>query len=216
MTTVAVIIARGGSQRLPTKNTLPFHGLPLVAHKIKQLHRCRMVSEVIVGSEDEKILTEARIMGATALPRAPEFCDEKSRSWNDVIYDMVTRIHGDVVLWAHCTNPCIRPETYDEAIRRYALSTKDSLIGVTAVRNHFWWNSKPLNFDPQAPSHVPAAGVQPLYFQNGGIFIAARVAMARWRYVYGPDPELFEIPEREAVDIDTREDYEQALRLYKP
>lgn len=216
MTVSAVIIARGGSTRLPNKNMLPFHGLPLVAHKIRQLRRCAKVDRVYVGSESERILNEARIFGAIPVVREPEFCDEKTRSWNDVIHDMTTRIEGDVVLWAHCTNPCILPDTYDRAIHRYLVGGADSLIGVTRVYNHFWWMGHPLNFNPQAPVHQTAAQTQPLYFQNGGIFIAERAAMAHWRYVYGPNPGLFVVEPDEATDIDTQADYEHALKVYKP
>lgn len=216
MSVTAVIIARGGSQRLPNKNMLDFHGLPLVAHKVRQLKQCQHITGVVVGSDSLEILQAAEAEGAETVRRAPEYCDEKSRSWNEVIHHMLERTKGDTIVWAHCTNPCIRPETYDRAIKAFRQSANDSLIGVTPFRNHIWWRGKPLNFDPRALKHTVAANLEPVYFQNGGLFIAKRAAMLDWQYVYGMDPLLFEIHEAEAIDIDTAEDYEAALREYSP
>lgn len=214
MSVTAVIIARGGSQRLPNKNMLDFHGLPLVAHKVRQLKQCRHITGVAVGSDSLEILQAAEAEGAETVRRAPEYCDEKSRSWNEVIYHMLERTKGDIIVWAHCTNPCIRSRTYDRAIEAFRQSTNDSLIGVTPFRSHVWWHGLPLNFDPRAPKHVVAAELEPIYYQNGGLFIAKRVAMLNWQYVYGTNPLLFEIHEQEAIDIDTAADYEHALKAY--
>lgn len=214
MKTTAIVIARGGSTRLPNKNMLPFHGVPLVAHKVSQLLRCKYIDEVVVGSDDLVILETAHIAGAKIIRREPEFCDEKSRSWNEVIHDMVTKVDATTVVWAHCTNPCIRPETYGRAVRCFMATDGDSLVSVTPFQNHVWWNGRPLNFDPHAPEHVVAAKLPPVYFQNGGIFIARREDMEKWRYVYGTQPEMFVIEPREAIDVDTQEDLDRAREYY--
>jgi CMP-N-acetylneuraminic acid synthetase len=212
MSVVAVVIARAGSERLPNKNMLDFHGLPLVAHKVRQLMRCAKIDRVVVGSDSQEILDAVKNEGATTLWRDPEFCDEKSRPWNDVIHDVVSRVHGDVIVWAHCTNPCIKSSTYDRAVQLFERTHHDSIVSVSSIHNHIWWRDKPLNFDPYSGAHVAARDLPHVYYQNGGIFVAKRVAMVEWRYVYGPDPELMWLPADEAIDIDTEADYFRALR----
>jgi CMP-N-acetylneuraminic acid synthetase len=214
MKTTAVVIARGGSARLPNKNLLTFYGRPLVAHKVWQLKQCKFIDEVVVGSDSEAILTAAVREGALPLQREPEFCDEKSRSWNDVIHNMVSQLDATTIVWAHCTNPCISPSTYDRAIRCFMMTDGDSLVSVTPFRNHVWWNGRPLNFDPYNKPHEPARVLPPIYFQNGGIFIAKRRDMETWRYVYGKTPEMFQIDASEAVDVDTQEDLDKAKEWY--
>lgn len=216
MSVSAVIIARGGSQRVPSKNLLDFHGRPLVAHKVWQLKQCPSIDKVFVGSDSLDILDAAHKEGAEGVHRTAPYCDERSRTWNEVIYDMVTRITGDTVVWAHCTNPCIKPATYEKALHYFGNTRHDSIISVTPYRNHLWWMGKPLNFDPYKRDHLVAANLQPILFQNGGIFIAHRIAMQTWSYVYGPNPELMVVGEDEATDIDTQEDYERALKVYTP
>jgi CMP-N-acetylneuraminic acid synthetase len=213
--TTAIIIARGGSSRLPNKNLQRFNNRTLVGHKVWQLKQCALIDEVVVGSDSEAILAAAQVEGALTLRRADEFCDEKSRSLNDVIVDMVSRVECSTVVWAHCTNPCIQPATYDRAVRCFQSTDGDSLVSVTPFHNHVWWNGRPLNFDPYGTEHVVAAKLPPVYFQNGGIFIASRENMLKWRYMYGRCPEMFQIDPDEASDVDTFEDLAHAVSIYR-
>lgn len=220
----AVIIARAGSQRVPDKNMRLFHGKPLVVHKVEQLKRCKHVDEIFVGSDSLEILLAASEAGAQVRHRAPEFCDEKSRSWNEVIVDMALRVPGDVILWAHCTNPCIRPETYDLALHRYTQLVEndsgDSLVSVTPVRGHGWVLNpitrvyQPVNHNPWDGLHSVAADLQPVFFQNGGIFIYDRQAMIQNKYVYGKQPAFFVLERPESIDIDTESDFQDAVLAY--
>jgi CMP-N,N'-diacetyllegionaminic acid synthase len=223
MRIASITIARGGSRRLPAKNTYLFAGRPLVAHKAWQLSKCPSIDEIIVGSDDDAILAAAKAQGVTTMRRAPEFCDEVSRPWNDVIVDMVSRVEADVILWAHCTNPCIRPETYERAIAEFLSrdsSSFDSLVGVSQFRNHIWFCGRPLNANPftfqreRASPHQVAADVEPVYYQNGGLFIARREDILKWGYVYGPHGRVFVIDHDEATDIDTLEDMTRAKNFY--
>lgn len=214
----AVIIARAGSQRLPNKNMMLFHGKPLVVHKVLQLKRCKQVSRIVVGSDSPEILKAAEDAGAEVRLREPEFCDEKSRTWNEVILDMALRVPGEVILWAHCTNPCIRAETYDRAIARYKQLLDDrigdSLVSVSRIQGHIWARMdgvlRPVNFEPWTKAHQVAADVEPVYTQNGGIFVYGRHAMIRSRYVYGNNPGFMTLEHPECIDVDTQADFDAA------
>lgn len=210
MSVTAVIIARGGSERLPGKNLMMFKGRPLVAHKVAQLKQCKTIDRVIVGTDSATIAEAASEAGAEIRMRRPEYCDEKSRSWNEVIHDMASMVPGDIIVWAHCTNPCIQPRTYDRAVAKFYESVGDSVVSVHAVQTHVWFRNHPLNFDPQSVPHKVARELEPVYIQNGGIFIAYRADMQALSYVYGPDPAMFEIDAQEAIDIDTEEDWRRA------
>ena len=63
----AIIPAKGMSNRLPSKNTLEFGESNLLVHKIRQLKQVDAITEVIVSSEDDDILTMADKEGARAI-----------------------------------------------------------------------------------------------------------------------------------------------------
>lgn len=80
VTVVAVILARGGSKRLPRKNVLPCGGRPLIAWSIAVAHAARGISRVIVSSDDDEILQVARDEGCEVVKRPAELASDDSSS----------------------------------------------------------------------------------------------------------------------------------------
>ena len=64
MSAVAIIPARGGSQRIPRKNIKLFNGEPMIAHSIRAALASGVFDEVVVSTDDEEIAEVARTHGA--------------------------------------------------------------------------------------------------------------------------------------------------------
>jgi CMP-N,N'-diacetyllegionaminic acid synthase len=67
----AVICARGGSVRVPSKNLLPIAGKPMIAYTIDAARESGVFGRVIVNSEDDAILAVAQHHGAELYRRPP-------------------------------------------------------------------------------------------------------------------------------------------------
>ncbi len=67
--TTAVIIARGGSTRVPRKNVMDICGHPLIAWSIRQALGCKYVEDVWVTTEDREIKEVALRYGAKVIDR---------------------------------------------------------------------------------------------------------------------------------------------------
>lgn len=226
-----VIVARGGSVRIPKKSMLKLGEETLIARKIRQLQETNRVDRVIFGSDDWKMLEHANKCGAEVFERPKYFCDEKRASANDMIGNMLTLFKTDIVVWAHCTNPFISSQTYDLAIQSfleaYQEGRNDSLLSVVELREHLWCKSvvggggilqskesvSPLNYNPFASRHIPASKLEPYYMQDGGIFIQPYQQMLQNSYFFGKNPLLFVVPEEEFLDINTQRDYLLAKAL---
>ena len=63
-TVVALIPARGGSQRVPGKNVLPLAGHPLLAWSIASARESGIFARVVVSTDSEEIAEVARRYGA--------------------------------------------------------------------------------------------------------------------------------------------------------
>lgn len=61
---LAIIPARGGSKGLPRKNIIPLGGKPLIAHTIEAALESRLITRVVVSTEDREIAEVAEIHGA--------------------------------------------------------------------------------------------------------------------------------------------------------
>lgn len=205
----AIIVARKGSERIKNKSMLKLDGETLIARKIRQLQQCKLINRVILGSDSEEMLEEARNAGAEAIKRPEYYCNEITASANQMIKNMCSLIQTDIVVWAHCTNPLLSSQTYDKAIETYLnnLPDYDSLLSVTKLQEHLWQDSKPLNYNPWGERHIPARELKPLYMQDGGIFIQSHQNMSKNSYFFGEKPYLFEIPSDEFLDINNYRDY---------
>ncbi|MGE6385881.1 pseudaminic acid cytidylyltransferase [Pseudomonas sp. NPDC078416] len=64
MTAVAIIPARGGSQRIPRKNIKLFNGEPVIAYSIRAALASGVFDQVVVSTDDEEIADVARAHGA--------------------------------------------------------------------------------------------------------------------------------------------------------
>lgn len=212
MSVVAIVVARGGSVRLPGKALLPFGESTLIGHKIDTLKKCALVDRVVVNTDSAAIRDEAVRHGAVAIAGRDYAGDTR-----EMIRDSAEKAGGSIILWAHPTNPLVGAERYDQALRAfYSYGLHDSLCSVFTIQRHAWFQGTPSNFSPTAERHKLASELAPIQFQDGAIFIQTRKAMLDNKYFYGSRPLLFEIPAYEGIDIDTREDYEAALRLSQP
>lgn len=207
----AVIVARKGSVRVPSKNMLPLGDDTLISRKIKQLKQSKYIDRVVFGSDSDEMLKHAIEFGAECIRRPDYYCDEKQASANDMIHNMMELINTDVVVWAHCTNPLLTSSTYDEAILSFDKGLDegfDSLLSVVELKEHLWGeNKKPLNYNPYQSRHTPARELPPYYMQDGGIFIQPYMQMKSNSYFFGKHPQLFIIPKEEFLDINDMRDY---------
>ena len=64
MSAIAIIPARGGSQRIPRKNIKLFNGEPMIAHSIRVALASGVFDRVIVSTDGEEIADVARASGA--------------------------------------------------------------------------------------------------------------------------------------------------------
>ncbi len=63
MTGLCVIPARGGSKRIPSKNTMEFMGIPMICHSLNAAADSDLFSEIHVSTESEEIMAVAEDAG---------------------------------------------------------------------------------------------------------------------------------------------------------
>src|SRR3990172_8738044 len=71
MQVLCLIIARGGSQRVPNKNIRPLAGRPLLAYSIEAARRSRYVNRIVVSTDSDAIAEVAQKEGAEIPFRRP-------------------------------------------------------------------------------------------------------------------------------------------------
>ena len=200
----AIIPVRAGSTRLKNKNIAPFAGTNLLVHKIHQLQEVKEITRIVVSSDSDLMLAMASSAGAETHKRAPEYCDEKTKTFGEVVRHIAESVEGDDILWATCTSPLVFPKDYREAIEAYYTALEkgfDSLMSVESFKRYIWNEDGPLNYE-LGLKHVPSQQLPTLYFVTDGILIAPRLKMIEWAYFHGRHPYKFIVDKRTGCDID--------------
>src|SRR3990172_8734101 len=100
MTTVVIILARGGSKGIPRKNIIDFCGKPLMAWTIEQCLAARGVDSVWVSSDSEEILDVGSAYGAYPIQRPEELSGDMATSESGWLHalEVIEKIVGTVDL----------------------------------------------------------------------------------------------------------------------
>ena len=116
-TITAIIPVRAGSSRLKNKNIAPFAGTNLLINKINQLKQVRQITSIVVSSDSDLMLEMARSAGTQTHKRAPEYCDEQTRSFGEVVRHIAENVEGETILWATYTSPLALRASFGEERR---------------------------------------------------------------------------------------------------
>ncbi|MEV6112162.1 N-acylneuraminate cytidylyltransferase [Streptomyces sp. NPDC052109] len=140
---LAVIPARGGSKGVPAKNLAPVGGVPLVARAVRECRATRLVTDVVVSTDDQAIAAAAREAGAEVVLRPTAIAGDTATSEAAVLHAMDAHeaLHGaavDVVLLVQCTSPFIVREDIDGVAGAVVENGADTAVTVAPFHGFIW------------------------------------------------------------------------------
>ena len=111
MKIVGIIPARYASTRLPGKPLLDIGGKVMIQHVYERALQSRLIDEVIVATDDERIVDAVELFGGTAVMTSVEHPSGTSRAAEvvkNMDVDLIINIQGD--------EPLIKTEMIDELV----------------------------------------------------------------------------------------------------
>ncbi|MEQ6023414.1 N-acylneuraminate cytidylyltransferase [Streptomyces salinarius] len=140
---LAVIPARGGSKGVPAKNLAAVGGVPLVVRAVRECRAARLVTDVVVSTDDQAIAAAAREAGAEVVLRPAAIAGDTATSEAAVLHAMDAHeaLHGaavDVVLLVQCTSPFLVREDVDGVAGAVAGGGADTAVTVAPFHGFVW------------------------------------------------------------------------------
>eukprot|EP00518_Triparma_eleuthera_P013929 CAMPEP_0182467920 /NCGR_PEP_ID=MMETSP1319-20130603/14710_1 /TAXON_ID=172717 /ORGANISM="Bolidomonas pacifica, Strain RCC208" /LENGTH=543 /DNA_ID=CAMNT_0024668065 /DNA_START=212 /DNA_END=1843 /DNA_ORIENTATION=+ len=122
---------------------------------------------------------------------------------------------ADYVMYTTCVTPFMSRECIEEmvSIFRFQPEKYDSVVSVGKSMNFFWFEGRPLNFDPA--KQCKSQDLSPLLNVTYGACIIARTQMIETRNCVGSKPMLYEVDELQAIDIDSALDFVISEQLFE-
>jgi CMP-N,N'-diacetyllegionaminic acid synthase len=223
---VALIPARGGSQRVARKNIKPLAGKPLLVWTIYAAKAAGVFDAVFVSTEDEEIAAVAVDHDADVLFRPPEYAGNFSPDIDWVMHAIrFFRRNGKDAFGAFAllrpTSPFRRAETIQRAVAQWRErgADSDSLRAVQPVREHpgkMWeLDGEHQTMTPfhgfglhAPPSHSrPTQSLPPVWVQNASLEIAHTKTVNEQRSISGERVMPFITEGHEGLDINSELDW---------
>lgn len=216
MKTIVIIPARGGSKRLPGKNTMLLDNLPLIAHSIAYAKKHSFIDAIYVSTDDADIKKTALSFGAEVIDRPLSISGDFEPTVSALKHAIIS-IDEEVenVILLQATNPLRPEELLQEAFAVFQKGDYDSLFTVTRnhqklgkiTRNKFI----PFNYEIGQRSQ----DLEPLFFENGLLYIS-KASLILEDKIISENAYPLEVNHPFAnVDIDTQEDFDYAEYVLK-
>lgn len=211
MRILAIIPARAGSKGIPNKNIRIIGGHPLVYYSIKNALKSEYITDVIVSTDSTEVRIIAQQMGAQYKWRDESLCGD-SVTLDAVINDAIpTNQQFDYIVTMQPTSPTLEVATLDAAIK-YAIDNKLDTVISAINAPHLSWGVKDGKKIPNYKERLNRQYLPPCYLETGAFVISKRdVVTSKTRI--GKKVDIFEVPEREAVDVDTFQDLKSVASI---
>lgn len=209
MRTIAFVPIKLNSERLPHKNLLPLGGHPLCWHISNTLISVPEIDEVYVFCSDPSV--KEYIPSQVKLLLRDKSLDQDHVLGAEIYTSFLKEVFADIYILAHTTSPFIRAETVAHALEKVRDGSHDSAFTAQRIQTFSWYQSRPINYDL---THVPRTqDIEPVFVETSGFYIFRRDLFTEHGRRIGFSPYIQEVDMREAVDIDTQEDYDFACLL---
>ncbi len=126
MAAIAVIPARFGSTRFPAKILASSTGRPLVQHVVDQARKCRLLHDVIVATDDARIVEALRPFGTQAVMTSPAH-----QSGTDRIAEVARGLSADIIVNVQGDEPEIEPGIIDALVEKLQTGPDDMATAAT-------------------------------------------------------------------------------------
>ena len=201
-------------------------GKPLIVYSIENAKALReelhLDVDVAVSTDDEELGGIVEKRGVEVIARPASLATD-SVTLDPVIYHAVCfmeekkGIRYDIVITMQATSPTLKKTTIKNAIEYFEDHEFDTVLSATNKPHLSWGINEAGEYVKNYDKRLNSQELPPNYLETGGFLITRRECVSEHSRI-GKKVSIFEIPEDEAVDIDTYSDWvlcENILRRKK-
>ncbi len=220
---ISIILARGGSKRIPKKNLKKINGKTLVEISIDHSKKSKYINETIVSTDDDEIKLVSNSAGATVVDRPHHLRDDNTVNEADnILLDVIQKrlkkgLVDDIIVLLYPTAPLRKTEYIDKAIDKIKKDNCDSVLSL--VKDHCYiWKEKnnlisPINYDYN--NRVPSAVHDfTQYRENKSIYACKSELLIKNKVRVGGKIGYILMSTLESIDIDNYDELDLCRYLF--
>lgn len=205
MKIIAFVPAKGNSSRIKNKNLSILDGDFLFRSALSKLKQSKIINEVVLDTDCEKIINYTSHMNISVLKRSADLANNDTDG-HQLFRNEVESRNADIYIQLLCTAPFLSIKTIDTALKKFICSTKTSLVFVTKEKQYLWSDNNPT----YGYSKIPNSNDLPDTIKESMCFYAVKKKDGKITKRFDKNVMLFEINQKEAFDVNTPEDLEYA------
>lgn len=220
----AVILARGGSKRIPKKNIKMFLGKPLISYPIDTCVESNAFGNIIVSSDSMDIINAGLKFGAN------NFIKRENAFSNDMVSAFETAQESARILSGEYPDDSLLTIMYGTSIFVKPYMIKQSVEALREFNCEMVFAATKFNFPPQRgfriideravainPEHFLSRSqdLEQLYHDVGQIYTASLKYWKSAKNIFSKNSKALLIPGSEVQDIDTLDDWKNAEIKYR-
>jgi CMP-N,N'-diacetyllegionaminic acid synthase len=227
MRVLGIVPARGGSKGIPGKNVRPLGGTPLLVHTAEAALAARLLSRVVLTTDDERIAEVGRTCGLEVPFLRPAELAMDDTPTLPVLQHAVTELEKagdrfDAVCLLQPTSPFRRAGDIDGCIelleKTAALDAVVSVLPVPPEHNPHWVYFRSgdglLRLATGEAQPIPRRQeLPPAFHRDGSVYVTRRNVLMEGNSLYGKRLGGF-LADSRSVNLDTPADWEWAERLF--
>lgn len=224
MGNLCIIPARGGSKRIPKKNSKMFLGQPVLLYAIEAAKQTKLFNTIMVSTDDEDIAAIARTHGVDV----PFMRSAANSSDFATTYDVLAEVldcyakHNDLFTNACCIYPCtplLKPANIIEGITTLTTKDYDTVITLvkyaTPVQRAYTVNDHTITMMYEEYANTRSQDLTPAYYDAGQFYWFNINKLLHNKTLIGNNMGAVILKETEVQDIDNETDWALAELKYK-
>jgi len=222
---LAIIPARGGSKRIPGKNSKNFLGVPILSYSVKAAVESNLFDKVMVSTDDSKIAEIARSSGAEVPFLRSSKTSDHFATVSDVLLEVLHEYENLGIKYKYlcCIYPTAPFITSNKLRDSYEVMLKTDSKTVLSVvkfgypiqRALIVGENRRLELIQPDHSSTRSQDLQPTYHDAGQFFWLDVEAFKSGHEIFNEAVEPYILSKLEVQDIDTEEDWQLAEMKYE-
>ena len=202
MKILSVILARGGSKGIPSKNIVELNGKPLISYTIEASLQSN-VDETWVSTDSSEIASVSSTYGASVIDRPNEISTDTSQS-EEALLHFTDNHDFDIMVFIQPTSPLLKSIDINKGLE--LMSRYDSILSVT--REHWIpkWSMDMNPIDWKIDNRPMRQDKEETFLENGAFYITKRKNFLQSKLRYSGKIGFVEMPLSRSFQIDTLDD----------
>jgi CMP-N,N'-diacetyllegionaminic acid synthase len=218
MKILAIIPMRGGSKRLPDKNTRLLCGNPLAYYTIREARKSKYIDKLIALTDDKNAAGICTAAGISVVNEPVELAQDNSLvvyALKYAIEHLGNQYHPTEIMLLQVTSPLRLVEDIDGVVEQYIKEPCDSVVSVCETEHPIEWmyrldNHKMIPIIADADKVQRSQDASKVYRLNGAVYITKRDIIVKENRIRGSDTRAYIMPWERSVDIDNAQDFQMA------